>query len=269
VIWEIPESLSLWETVATLCLARNQIGVPVSLHSYTLQHSNLIDATEGVIRTAASGTLLAYKDAALAIEANTKALGAQLSYPEMLAMCSDVKLPMRVEDLDIVQRRLGIMPEASAVLDLKFQFPEPSGDSRGIVLCPYTFRPELQLPIPTWQAVVRMLRTFDQPVYVLGNSGQRFDDGMFTENDILSEASVLEKLALLESSALIVGVPNEWLWMATAWEKKTIYFYPDSIPARRWFWHKSDNCGRCEFTPGKIETALILTGLRMLMNGMK
>ena len=64
---------------------------------------------------------------------------------------------------------------------------------------------------------------------------------------------------------MIVGVPNAWLWMATAWEKKLIYLYPDMMATVRWFHYSSLNYGRLIYPARGIQVSAVLAGLRQMI----
>ncbi len=268
-IWEIPENLELWELVATLALAQNnKYQASFGVHTDSVIPTALLDAA-GVIRTSAPGHFaLSYMRPDL-----VDAEAGDLSYPELLAAVAKVPLEMQVVSgpLSIAEIAVGIKPQVRAKLDLNFAWPELSApghlEQRGIVICPYTFHRDLELPIPTWEAIIRTLHSYGEPVYLLGEPGQRFTSAKFTENYVLSDLPILEKLEFLAKARLIVGVPNAWTWLATAWKKHLVYFYPERIPVRRWFWAQHDNYGRCVFDPKRVETPVVLAGLRMLING--
>lgn len=267
--WEIPESLPLWQLVASIVAMQNQQGGPGHVFATAPEHIEVLAAAGMPPIAGVSGTYdlvparFRYEETAQAI---IRSPDMPFPYPEALAMDAGMKLPRQHVRPTAEEMVLGIRPASEAVLDLKLQWAS-NAEPAGIVVCPYTFQRDLELPVPAWHAIITMLRMFGEPVYLLSGPGQRFDSAKFAENQIISEENIMEKLAILATARLIVGVPNEWLWLATAWRKPMVYFYPDTLPPRRWFWQPDDIYGRCVFTPEQVQVPLILAGLRMLING--
>lgn len=135
----------------------------------------------------------------------------------------------------------------------------------GIVLCPFPPKKELDLPVTAWRALVRILRTYNIPVSLLGARTQWMDKVAFTESEILSEAPVIYKLACLASADLVIGVPNEWMWAAAGYGKSSIVLYPMDVPARRWYHYQNDKFGRIVYAPQALDIPRILASLAKLL----
>lgn len=134
-----------------------------------------------------------------------------------------------------------------------------------IVLCPFAFTGAFNIPQNVWKAVTRHLRSSGAPVTLMGEPQERMDIGNFTEGAILSRLSLYEKMQVLASAKVVVGVPNAWTWMASAWSKKVIIFYPDGIPVERWYgFYNERSLGRVLYQPSAIQIPLMLAGLRKL-----
>ena len=136
---------------------------------------------------------------------------------------------------------------------------------RGIVLAPFGIKPELDLPKQVWFAVENLLRTYGVPVFLVGDHGQRLEPSAFTESEILSNLGMVEKLEAVASAQLVVGVPNAWTWAAASFDRKLIYAYPETLPAKRWFHYTSDSFGRILFHPNQIRLPLLLDSIRELI----
>lgn len=147
------------------------------------------------------------------------------------------------------------------------QFPkiQPTQDA-GIIVCPFGLKNELDLPLEIWKHIIKQLRTYGESVMLLGDPGQRMDSASFTEGENLSEWALLAKIQALASAKLVVGVPNAWTWIATAWEKDLVYFYPDSIPPRRWFPFISNHFGRIGYESRDLKAPTVLAGLRKMIS---
>ena len=136
---------------------------------------------------------------------------------------------------------------------------------RGIVLAPFGIKPELDMPKQVWFAVENLLRTYGVPVLLVGDHGQRLEPSAFTESEILSNLGMVEKLEAVASAQLVVGVPNAWTWAAASFDRKLIYAYPETLPAKRWFHYISDSFGRILFHPNQIRLPLLLASIRELI----
>lgn len=103
-----------------------------------------------------------------------------------------------------------------------------------IVLCPFGLNSGLDLPIGLWSYIARYLKSYGLTVYQMGDYGTRMEGLLFPENYIYSNRPLRDKLALLASAKVIVGVPNAWTMLSTAWDKKMVIYQPEDIPERRW-----------------------------------
>lgn len=135
----------------------------------------------------------------------------------------------------------------------------------GIIVCPFAPKKEIEVPLTVWRALVRVLRSYNLPVHLLGAKGQWYDDVAFTEGEVLSERSVHEKLAKVAASDLVIGVPNEWLWAAAGFTKSLVVLYPDGVPNKRWFHYSNDKFGRIVYSPQAIDVPRMLAGLVQLI----
>lgn len=139
-------------------------------------------------------------------------------------------------------------------------------ERRGIVVAPFGIKPELDLPRPVWTHVIRMLRSYGERVLLVGDCTQRMDTAAFTEDEIMTEHSVADRIAAIQSAKLVVGVANAWTWIAAGVpDTRLAYFYPETIPAKRWFHYSSQYFGRISFHPNQIRIPIVLTGLRTLI----
>lgn len=141
---------------------------------------------------------------------------------------------------------------------------EPS-EGGGIVICPFAPKRELELPVNLWRALVRVLRTYNVPVSLMGARGQWLDAVAFTEGEILTEQPMAVKIKKIASADLVIGVPNEWLWAASGFTKTLIYLYPDNVPSRRWFQFSDNKFGRIVYSPLALDVPRILAGLVQLI----
>lgn len=190
-------------------------------------------------------------------------------YSEVLAAVSRVDVPRVESSRSTLEAEVYGEPEAIPALVPLHWSGVQQRESSGIILAPFALKPELSLPTATWQVLVRTLRTYGQTVYLMAERGVRFDYLCFTESEILSELPVAEKLGYLEAAKLIVGVPNAWLWAATAWEKKIITLLPDSIPPRRWFgFAHPTSYGVVRYDSRQLAAPVLLSAVRMLIDRM-
>lgn len=236
-MYVLPEVLSVWETVATLMVAQ---CVGETVHGGTLGQQNLcMLAGLGPTSIVTSRSVLAYPEAYREIDAGKD------TYMDVLARVSGISL-------------------LTDIAPLSFQ-DYPATDDGAILLCPYGPKPSLDLPHKVWVPLARMLRTYGVPVYLLGSPGQRMDQAAFCENAIMSEECIASKVALLSSARLVVGVPNEWLWLAASWDKAMVCLYPEDVPQRRWFPFASQRFGRCLYDPRNLFIPAVLAGVRALI----
>ena len=228
----IPSDILMWEAVATVQIAQ-AMGVPVRCD----ESMTSLCSYAGLQVGQGEGIELAYGRAYKKVDSDTQ------PYVYVLAKESGLSL--------------NIQPP-------KFPGVKPAS-GKYIVLCPFALKQELDLQVGVWRAVVRMLRMYDLPVYLMGGPGEWRDECAFSENEILSEEPIETKLSYLAGATLIVGVPNAWLWMATAWEKKLIYLYPDMMATVRWFHYSSLNYGRLIYPARGIQVSAVLAGLRQMI----
>jgi hypothetical protein len=89
----------------------------------------------------------------------------------------------------------------------------------------------------------------------------------FADSDMLTRryGKLEDVLRHLASAVLILGVPNEFTWMATAFYPKMIILYPDHIPQKRWFAMHHSQFGRLGFQAHAVQIPVMLTGLRTLI----
>jgi hypothetical protein len=143
-------------------------------------------------------------------------------------------------------------------------------DQDHIVLCPFALSKLQAIPMNAWKAVVRFLRTFGLPVYLIGDPGQRADGLNFTEGCMMSDALVHTKLQMLASAKLVVGMPNAWTWLASSWKRNLALYYPNDVPSMRWYgFYNSHSHGRIEYVSHQVQIPLLLTGLRQLLADMQ
>jgi hypothetical protein len=162
----------------------------------------------------------------------------------------------RVSGVDLSR---GITPVA-------FPRMEPVANREHIAFCPFGLSKFQPIPLSAWKAVVRFLRTYGLPVYLVSDPGQRADGLNFTEGCTLSDAPIQEKLRILASAKLVVGMPNAWTWMAASWKRTMAIYYPTGIPPLRWFgFYNNPKHGRVEYLPHQIQIPVLLAGLRNLL----
>jgi hypothetical protein len=116
----------------------------------------------------------------------------------------------------------------------RLSLPMPSREGEEIIVCPFGLKKELNLPIVIWSHVFRHIRSYGYAVSMLGDYGQRLNGMLLPENNVLSNLSVKAKLERLAGAKAIIGVPNAWTMLSTAWDKKMVLYQPDDVPERRW-----------------------------------
>lgn len=135
----------------------------------------------------------------------------------------------------------------------------------GIVVSPFGPKKELDIPWAAWRAIVRLLRTYHVPVWLLGARGQWMDQVAFTESEILSELPLAKKVEVVAAADLMVGVPNEWSWIAAGFTKSMVLLYPEQVPNKRWFHYSHDKFGRIIYSSSAIDIPRMLAGLAKLV----
>jgi len=257
--------ISLWETVATIQIAQalsekhfycdeldqyqlllsanlNRVGAGEGLVlNYDRAYRTVEDTQDLIVACSCGGALQCQK-----CFATGQVIQRGPSYVDVLAACSGLSAEF----------------ESPKFMDLRNN--GWSGQD-GIVVCPFAVKPGLELPVAAWRAIVRHLRTYGYPVYLMGDRGQWQDDCAYLEKEILSEQPIVIKLSYLANAKLIVGVPNEWTWAAAGFNTKMVYFYPERMPTRRWFSFASANFGRIVYDPDQLQIAVLLSGLRQLI----
>jgi hypothetical protein len=243
--YPLHDQLPLWEVIASIQIFQAlQRGWHVCFHSNNGDVSVLCGCAGvpfllgGGDATAGDCLNLAYSAAYRAVEVSL-----DKSYVEVLAAESGYP---------------GLVTREPQFLNMPVQ--EERND---IILCPWGLKTELDMPVSCWLAISKHLRSYGCKVCVMGQPGKRLDG--YTEDEVLSELPILEKMQALASAKLVVGVPNEYTWMATAWERKIALLYSDSIPPRRWFPWAHDNWGRILFETHMISIPVLLAGLRELI----
>lgn len=257
-IFRIPE-IELFEAVATVQLllaATDAVTMGAQGEALTLidaaclPWNGLDDDTLDASDRMPSPVQLAYGDAMRKIDKEENR-----SYHELLLACS---LPLLSNDL----HSINIDKSALAFPQIK-----PTGE-KCIVMCPFGLRRELDLPVRVWRHIALFLRSYNLRLYLMGSRGERMDQAVFTESEILSEETMQDKLAILALSSLVVGVPNGWTWLATAWTRNMVILYPDGMPPRRWFPYIHDRYGRILFEAHNLQVPIVLAGLRKLIKDM-
>lgn len=143
---------------------------------------------------------------------------------------------------------------------------------KGIIVCPFPSHGDLFLPAQVWNYIIRLLRSYHLPVYFMGDRDSRMDSGIFTENEVLSNLPVEQKLAILKDAALVVGVPNAWTHCALGFNTNLIVPYPIAIPDERWFPavpKEQHTYGRLYYSPYSLDIAGFISTVRMIIKEMK
>ena len=246
---KIPSDAELWEVVAAIqvCQSQGATAGPVLSDGYpsdALELDRLAGLDTG---SHEKGEYLKLNTTKAYREINS----AKESYQAVLA---------RVSGLPPV-------PIAAPRFPLANLNPSTGG---GIIVCAQEVNEAFKLSWRVWRPIVRHLRSYGRPVRMLGQSGERMDYATFTEGQILSDLSMMEKLEALASADLVVGVPNAWTWIATAWKKKILVMHPDDVPAERWFGFDvaPRTLGRLLYTSSQLQVPVILAGLRRLIEVM-
>jgi len=243
----ITERPNTWEAVATCQLIQSFDSVAFSDSAHLKELAWLLDAMPAMRREDPTAPLhaLQYATAYRAIEYSTE------PYIEVLAKTNNIKIA-EIRNLELT------MDHAP--------YPQMAELPYGIIACPYGTTAGLNLSHEVWSHIIRLLRTYGLPVYMLGEKGQRLDAGSFLEDEILSNLTNAEKLRCIQTgSTLIVGAPNAWTWLGAALHKKMVILQPDVIPTRRWFWQDDPDIMHLVYESAQIQIPLILTGIRQLI----
>lgn len=239
----IPSDAEMWEVVAAIQVCQSR-GIATLIESEATGDTDELYQLAGLLCAKPRNRIdLDFSKAYRAITS------AKEPYPAVLA---------RVSGLD--PKKIG---------PPRFSGFTPSMDG-GIIVCSHEVTGEFKLPWQVWKAIVRHLRSYGQTVRFLGLQGERMDYATFTEGQILSNLSLQERMQALASASLVVGIPNEWTWMATAWSKKILVMHPDDMPAERWFGFDvaPRTLGRLLYTHSQLQVPVILAGLRKLISAM-
>jgi hypothetical protein len=232
----VPKPISTWEQVAALQVAQ--------FYNADLATFGRID--KALLRAYDVNDTLDDPDYLFDFDAAYRAIeSSQLSYFEILALAS--KLPSAS----------GIYTQKSTII---------ATDAGHIVICPFSLKGDLDLPIQVWAPLTKMVRSYGFPVLLMGDPGQRLDSVGFTESAITSDWPMEEKIATLASASLIVGTPNAYTWIGTSWDKKIVLFYPQHIPQERWFWFQHKNFPRNVYNASQVQIPVLLAGLRILID---
>jgi len=239
--------VELWEVVAAIQVLQSQ-GVTAVVSACSLMSPRAVALLEaaglhlyGPGNEPQLDTMKAYREIGTAKE----------SYPAVLA---------RVSSLSAEPIKAPQFPATDIT---------PSTDG-GIIVCPHEVVDAFKLPWTVWRAIVRHLRSYGSQVRFIGRPGERMDYATFTEGQNLSNLPVQDQMQALASAKLIVGVPNEFTWLATAWEKKILVMHPDDMPVERWFGFDvaPQTLGRLLYTGSQLQVPVILAGLRKLIEAM-
>lgn len=258
---EIQSKIELWEAVAALQIiqALERQG-PVELIQTTnfraQQLFSLADMKIGNDRDSAKGLLFeaARNKVEGGDEAYLRVLARENGFDDLFSM---VTLARAIDALALT------ITEPTVVEAPKLLRYQPS--EKVIVLCPFALKKELDLPSYVWKNITRLLRTYKYPLLLIGEPGKRLAAG-FTESEILSDQALDTQIKALASAVLVVGVPNGFTWLATAWQKKIALLYPEEIPPKRWFWYCNDNYGRIFYQTEHVKVPIMLAGLRRLID---
>lgn len=142
-----------------------------------------------------------------------------------------------------------------------------------IIVCSEPLKKDFAVPRQSWVEIVRLLKTYGYRVTFMGDRGQRVENYNLPEGDLLSDLPVKDKLERLRRAALVVGVPNAWTWLATAWNKPQLILYPETQAVVRdgdlsvgWFpLHKKESVRWLLTSPGTSFLPVLLMGIRKQM----
>lgn len=164
----------------------------------------------------------------------------------------------------VLGRALGLGPLYG---DLRLKLPADPGVPlyrNALILAPFALRRDLEIPLVVWRHIARFCRSYGRPVLLLGDESARMDIATFTEGDLLGRQPLRTILATLAAAELVVGVPNEWMWLAASYNTKVALLYPETVPPKRWFWYGSNRVARGIFTPSNVQTPVVLTTIRKI-----
>ncbi len=153
------------------------------------------------------------------------------------------------------------------------------------LICPFTTRPHKHWVADRWTDLVEAIeRTFALPVATLGGPEHRkAADRMFSNSpvaDLTGKSSLAEAAAMVEKTALLVGVDTGLTHMGTAFRRPTVALFGPTCPYRkapssltRVIYHPRD-CSPCRRSPScadfgcmvGIETPEVVEVIRQLMS---
>lgn len=235
----IPLETKTWEVVAA-CLLAQQNGLVLSSVVTGDLHEN-IEIAELCGVASVSGAVV--RSEALPFDSTYRAVETEDSYIQTLATkAGGLKWRERL------------------------RLSQETGVGGGIILCPFAIKQDFALPIPMWLHIAHFLRSYRVPFKVMGDYEERIEAFAIPEQHVLSAIAVKEKVRELAYADLIVGVPNAWTWLATAWNKKMLLPFPDGTPQDRWLLpYDPDSVARLLYGRDGMHVPLILAGVRKLL----
>lgn len=148
----------------------------------------------------------------------------------------------------------------------KFPFVACHSGKTGIVLAPFGLRPEFDLPSAIWKGVHRHLEGYGEPVYVVGDAEQRLAVLPTSEQEILSDVPMTDRLYAVANARLIVGVANAYTWASAAFSTPRLLFQPETVRNDRWYPPMdNDNTKWLLWDKSRLSLAVVLTGIRQMM----
>lgn len=157
---------------------------------------------------------------------------------------------------------------------IKLKLPDdvPIRES-GIIVCPFPSHQDMFIPASIWNFILRSLRSYGLPVYLMGEQGVRMDSGIFTEGEILSNFSMHQKVVMLKTARLVFGPPNAWTQIALGQGANLIVPYPATVPSERWFPEVTRDYAktyaRLLYNPYELKADSFITALRMVIEQMQ
>ena len=178
----------------------------------------------------------------------------------------------RIEDMEDTWSYAQMLATTNGVEGVEVHPPvflghkQSTAKSEGIVLCPTALKSDLDLSNAIWTSTAKLLRTYSQKLLLIGG---RIDGAQFLENEMYVNDSFEEKLYALSTAELVVGPPNEWLWIAFGMKKKIVCLYPDHIPVPRWLpWYDEGHQAVLLYTRHQVQSAIVNYGLRKLIGAL-
>lgn len=240
----IKPELELWEAVAAV-----QMMQAAGLRNImNLAHGLMASETAAVFEEAGIEWIDGIAERSVEFDLAYRAIDkSKESYPAVLAQVSGIPLLRRI-----------LPPVFRGRLNHRIAT---------IVVCPFECRAEFKMPWQVWKAIIRHLQSYGIRVVLMGRVGQRAEYATLTEGSVVSTLSMKEKMDLLGSAVLVFGVPNEWTWMASSWQRKIGIMYPDDVPLERWFGFDTEpqTLGRVLYTRSQLQIPVILAGVRRLI----